>query len=60
MFDLRDMVQANLFKSVTLPTGNILPQMTPIVFVTSMIALNNSALFYCGNPLFFCVTAVLY
>ena len=39
MLDLRNMMQANLFKSVTLPTGNILPQMTPIVFVTSMIVL---------------------
>ena len=35
-------MQANLFKSVPLPTGNILPQMTPIVFVTSMIVLNET------------------
>ena len=46
MLDLRNMMQANLFKSVTLPTGNILPQMTPIVFVTSMIVL------YETTPLF--------
>ena len=42
MLDLRNMVQANLFKSIALPTGNILSQMTPVVFVTSMIVLNET------------------